>query len=63
MSRDGREKYVDDTRAEYARIAATHARAQDDKKRLSLKDARGNALKLDWASYAPPTPTLPRHAA
>ena len=35
MSRDGRKKYVDDTRAEYVRIAATHARAQDDKKRLS----------------------------
>jgi 5-methyltetrahydrofolate--homocysteine methyltransferase len=58
MSRDGRKKYVDDTRAEYVRIAATHARAQDDKKRLSLKDARGNALKLDWAAYAPPQPTF-----
>ena len=41
-------------------IAAAHARAQEDKKRLSLQDARGNALKLDWASYAPPAPTLPR---
>ena len=58
MGRDSRKKYVDDTRAEYARIAATHARAQDDKKRLSLKDARGNALKLDWASHAPPAPTF-----
>ena len=58
MSRDGRKKYVDDTRAEYVRIAATHARAQEDKKRLSLKDARGNALKLDWAAYAPPAPTF-----
>src|SRR3954470_18047982 len=38
----GRQKYVDETRAEYVRIAATHARAQEDKKRLSLKDARGN---------------------
>src|SRR6185369_9817250 len=47
-----------DTRAEYVRIAATHARAQEDKKRLSLKDARGNALKLDWAGYAPPQPTF-----
>ena len=32
--------------------------AQEDKKRLSLKDARGNALKLDWADYAPPQPTF-----
>src|SRR4029077_4543672 len=58
MGRDSRKKYVDDTRAEYARIATTHARAQEDKKRLSLKDARGNALKLDWANHAPPAPTF-----
>ena len=60
MSRDGRKKYVDDTRAEYVRIAATHARAQDDKKRLSLKDARGNALKLDWAALCAAGAHLPR---
>ncbi len=58
MGRDSRKKYVDDTRAEYARIATTHARAQEDKKRLSLKDARGNALKLDWANHAPTAPTF-----
>ena len=58
MSRDGRKKYVDDTRAEYVRIAATHARAQDDKKRLSLEDARGNALKLDWAALCAAEPTF-----
>ncbi len=58
MGRDSRKKYVDDTRAEYARIATTHARAQEDKKRLSLKDARGNALKLDWTSHVPTAPTF-----
>jgi 5-methyltetrahydrofolate--homocysteine methyltransferase len=58
MNRDSRKKYVDDARAEYLRIATTHARAQDDKKRLSLKDARGNALKLDWGNYAPPAPSF-----
>ena len=58
MNRDGRKKYVDDARAEYLRIATTHARAQDDKKRLSLKDARGNARKLDWGNYAPPAPSF-----
>ena len=35
-----------------------HARAQEDKQRLSLADARANALKLDWAGYAPPKPTF-----
>lgn len=58
MGRESRQKYVDETRAEYARIAATHARAQEDKKRLSLSDARANALKLDWKNYAPPRPTF-----
>jgi 5-methyltetrahydrofolate--homocysteine methyltransferase len=58
MGRGSRQKYVDDTRAEYLGIATTHARAQEDKKRLSLKDARANALKLDWDNYAPPAPTF-----
>jgi 5-methyltetrahydrofolate--homocysteine methyltransferase len=58
MGSDSRKKYVDDTRAEYARIATTHARAQEDKKRLSLKDARGNALNLDWTNHAPMAPTF-----
>jgi 5-methyltetrahydrofolate--homocysteine methyltransferase len=55
MGRGSREKYVGEVRQEYAKIAATHARAQEDKLRLSLKDARANALKLDWANV-PPAP-------
>jgi 5-methyltetrahydrofolate--homocysteine methyltransferase len=58
MSREGREKYVGETRSEYARIAATHARAQEDKQRLSLADARANALKLDWSNHTPPVPNF-----
>jgi 5-methyltetrahydrofolate--homocysteine methyltransferase len=58
MSREGRDKYVGETRSEYARIAATHARAQEDKQRLSLVDARANALKLDWSNHAPPAPSF-----
>ncbi len=58
MSRDGRDKYFGDVRQEYAKIAAAHARAQDEKKRLSLKDARANALKLEWPGYAPPAPSF-----
>ncbi len=58
MSREGREKYVGETRTEYLRIATAHARAQDDKLRLPLADARANALKLDWSNYAPPVPAF-----
>ena len=57
MSREARSGYVSEVRGEYAKIAAAHARSQDDKKRLSLAAARANALKLDWSgAYRPPAP-------
>ncbi len=59
LSRDNRQRYIDDTRAEYARIAAAHARSEDSKQRLPLSDARTNALKLNWSGdYVPPKPLL-----
>ncbi len=51
-----RTKYIDEVRREYANIAAAHARGEEQKRRLSLADARKNALKLDWANYQPPRP-------
>jgi 5-methyltetrahydrofolate--homocysteine methyltransferase len=57
MSVDARAGYVAELRGEYARIAAAHARAQEDKARLPLATARANALKLDWSgTYQPPEP-------
>ncbi|HET7805018.1 MAG TPA: methionine synthase [Pseudolabrys sp.] len=57
MSVDARAGYVAELRGEYARIAAAHARAQEDKARLPLAAARANALKLDWSgTYHPPEP-------
>jgi 5-methyltetrahydrofolate--homocysteine methyltransferase len=57
MSVDMRAGYVAELRGEYARIAAAHARAQEDKARLPFATARANALKLDWSgSYQPPKP-------
>ncbi len=59
LSPDGRGRYVEDVRTEYARIASAHARSQEDRHRLSLADARANALRLDWSgSYRPPAPTF-----
>jgi 5-methyltetrahydrofolate--homocysteine methyltransferase len=59
MSKAARGAYIDDTRAEYAKIAAAHARAQDEKVRLPLPAARANALKLDWTGInAPKKPTF-----
>ena len=62
MSHNGREPYVAQVREEYARIAAAHARGEEQKRRLSLADARANALRLDWANYAAHAPELPRDA-
>lgn len=51
--------YVDEIRREYARLSAAHARGEEQKKRLTLAAARGNALKLDWAGgYTPPRPAF-----
>jgi len=57
MSAKNRPNYVADIRAEYARIAAAHARGEANKQRLALKDARANALKLNWSgNYLPAAP-------
>jgi 5-methyltetrahydrofolate--homocysteine methyltransferase len=58
MSHAGRENYVAEVRTEYARIAEAHARGEEQKQRVTLKDARANALTLDWAGYAPPRPSF-----
>ena len=63
MSREAKGNYVAELRGEYSKLAAAHARAQADKVRLPLSQARGNAPKLDWSgAYVPPKPTLHRHA-
>jgi 5-methyltetrahydrofolate--homocysteine methyltransferase len=59
MSGKARPSYVADIRQEYARIAAAHARGEATKQRLSLADARANALKLNWSgNYVPPRPSF-----
>jgi 5-methyltetrahydrofolate--homocysteine methyltransferase len=59
MSREARGPYVRQIREDYARIAAAHARGDQTKRRLSLEDARANALKLDWSgTYRPQTPSF-----
>src|ERR1700738_2780402 len=48
-----REGYAAGVRAEYAKISAAHFRAQQDKKRLKLADARVNATTIDWSKTQP----------
>jgi 5-methyltetrahydrofolate--homocysteine methyltransferase len=57
LSRDARQRTIDETRAEYVRIAAAHARGEENKQRLPIAAARANALKLNWSgNYVPPVP-------
>ena len=58
LSETGRATLYEETRAEYAKIAEGHSRAQDNKARLALADARTNRLALDWSAYTPPKPTF-----
>ncbi|NVO12543.1 MAG: methionine synthase [Rhodoplanes sp.] len=58
LSKEQSGPYIDEVRREYARLAAAHARGEEQKKRLTLADARKNALKLDWSAYAPPKPSF-----
>jgi 5-methyltetrahydrofolate--homocysteine methyltransferase len=57
-SPQSRGPYVADVRAEYAKIAAAHARQHEDRHRLPLEAARKNAPKFDWPVYRPPRPRL-----
>jgi 5-methyltetrahydrofolate--homocysteine methyltransferase len=56
-----RTDYIAGIRKEYARIADTHARNEEQKRRVRLPAARANALKLDWKSNY--RPTRPRVSA
>ncbi|GLS23762.1 methionine synthase [Labrys miyagiensis] len=58
LSPEARGGYVETVRAEYAKVAAAHARSEADKLRLPLEKARANAHKVDWSSYQPPRPTF-----
>ncbi|MEO5805150.1 methionine synthase [Devosia sp.] len=55
---DTKAAYVEGIRLEYAKAAAAHARAEQEKIRLPLERAREQAFKADWASYLPPVPSF-----
>jgi 5-methyltetrahydrofolate--homocysteine methyltransferase len=58
LSPDRREAYAAEVRADYAKISAAHFRAQADKKRLKLADARANAVAIDFAKTPPKKPAF-----
>ena len=57
MSEKARPDYIAGIQQEYARIATAHARGEETKQRLSLSEARANALRLNWSgNYRPQRP-------
>ena len=58
LSPGRREGFAAEMRAEYAKISAAHFRAQADKKRLKLADARANAVRIDFAGTPPTKPAF-----
>ncbi|MBB2972179.1 methionine synthase [Mesorhizobium sp. RMAD-H1] len=58
LSPEEKQTYIDGVRAEYAKVAAAHARNEAEKQRLPLARARANALKVDWGAYTPPKPSF-----
>ncbi|MGO4338360.1 methionine synthase [Labrys sp. KB_33_2] len=50
--------YVETVQAEYAKVAAAHARSEADKLRLPLAKARANAHKVDWTGFTAPKPSF-----
>ncbi|PDT80072.1 methionine synthase [Sinorhizobium sp. BJ1] len=58
LSPAARDGYKAMVRAEYLKVADTHARNEAEKRRLPLSQARANAQKLDWEAYQPKTPSF-----
>ena len=58
LSPEKRAAYAAEVRAEYAKISEAHLRAQADKKRLKLADARANRVPVDFAAHKPVKPTF-----
>jgi 5-methyltetrahydrofolate--homocysteine methyltransferase len=56
LSPESKENYVGTIRAEYAKVAAAHARSEAEKQRLPLSRARDNAHRIDWEAYQPVKP-------
>jgi 5-methyltetrahydrofolate--homocysteine methyltransferase len=57
LSRDHKQRTIDDTREDYARIRSKHQGSADAHNLLPIAQARANAAKLDFANtYAPAKP-------
>ena len=59
LSDEHRPAFSETTRTEYATIREQRAKGSTESSRVAIADARTNAFRTDWASYAPPRPEAP----
>jgi len=58
ISPEERKRTMERVREDYLKLAESHARGQEQKKRASILQARANAPKIDWSGYTPPKPSF-----
>lgn len=58
LSDEQKPGFIENTRADYARVAEAHARAQEDKQRMAIAAARANCLKPDYENWKPTRPSF-----
>ena len=59
LSRDHREAYIAQVRADYEKIRVQHRDKKGSGPLLPIAEARQLGLKTDWGAYAPPVPLQP----
>jgi len=59
LSREQRDAFAGDVRAEYAHIRESRDGRSSQKRLSTLAEARANRLQLDWRAYTPPAPNRP----
>jgi 5-methyltetrahydrofolate--homocysteine methyltransferase len=59
LSKEGRDAYAVQVRADYDRIREQHRDKKGPGPLLAIADARALGLKTDWSSYVPPAPAKP----
>ena len=56
LSRDLRDAYVAEVKADYIKIREQHAGRDEARKLIPLETARARGFKTDWKTYTPPVP-------
>ncbi len=54
----GKAAYIEEVRGEYRKVAEAHARGQDEKRRITLAQARADRFAIDWQGFTPVRPSF-----